>query len=504
MTNVSLIIIVIAAAVIIIGYLIFRFIINLYRNPVLEINLTPVEEVEWSDKKKVTDMTDWFMRNGFESAGLYECMEMPGVIISGFVLPSEQIMGVIYEHPISGICVDIAVEYTDGWSLTVSNAPIGHTMDHMPQQTKLYYKDATVDELYKYFRNEMRDSDRKTITKEEFVSNFEAAYRREIKWRMDRGGPTSSEVMRVAQEMGEVVDSERLQDTMQEIQDRWVKAEKKLGKRKKRAAEAVLPENFQQPEAFRQTMEQKSSPIPTLNIPALPVYVVLVSAFAYWLYYGYESYTIHYTVSLTSLIFFLGILLALFVILIWFWEYHRFVRICPVLKRVADLRPGAFLFISGTSPALLYAREQWIGKVHFQEGSEHQDAFTRVDAVTGHSVGLVLISRKDLLTKIIGWSDKDVIQLPEGDFSQRFTVSGTDSEFAERLISSGFPEAIIGLEEFGKPSVEIERNTVAVQVDKDLSSPRKEASLIRFLEQAETIIETVTQSHSYYENTDHD
>lgn len=504
MTNLPLILIIVAVAVIIIGYLIFRFIINFYRNPVLEINLTPVEDAKWSDRKRAADLTDWFLRNGFESAGLYECWEMPGVVISGFILPSEQIIGVIYEHPIGGIYVDICLEYTDGGSLTVSNAPIGHTMDHMPQQTKLYYKDATVDELYGYFRDEIRDSDRKTISKEEFASNFEAAYRKEIKWRMDRGGPTSSEVMRIAQEMGEVVDSERLQDTMQEIQDRWVREGKKLGRRKKRAVEAVLPVNFQQPGAFRQAMEQKSSPIPMLNIPALPVYVVLASAIAYWLYYGYQYYKVHFTISLTSMIIFFIIFLVPFIALMWFRGYHRFVRICPVLKRVADLRPGAFLFISGTSPALFYAREQWIGKVHFQEGGEHQDAFTRVDAVTRHSSGLVLISRKDLLTKIIGWSDKDAVQLPESDFSRRFTVSGTDSEFAGRLISSGFPEAVMVLEEFGKPSVEIERNTVAVQVDKDLSSPHKESSLIRFLEQAETIIETVTKAHSNYENTGRD
>ncbi|HJX34658.1 MAG TPA: hypothetical protein VJ373_05710, partial [Desulfatiglandales bacterium] len=473
MTNVSLIIIVITAVVIIIGYLILRFIINFYRNPVLEINLTPVEDAKWSDRKKVADLTDWFLRNGFESAGLYECWEMPGVIISGFILHSEQIMGVIYEHPIGGIYVDICVEYTDGGSLTVSNAPIGHTMDHMPQQTKLYCRDAAVDELYGYFRNEIKDSDRKTIRKEEFASNFEAAYRKEMKWRMDRGGPTSSEVMRIAQKMGETVDSERLQGAMQEIQDRWTREEKKLGRMKKRAVEAVLPVNFQQPGLFRQAMEQKSSPIPMLNIPALPVYFVLVSAIACWCYYGYQYHKVHFTISLNSLIIFLGVFLVLFIILMWFRGYHRFVRICPVLKRVADLRPGAFLFISGTSPALFYAREQWIGKVHFQEGSEDQDTFTRVDAVTRHSSGLVLISRKGLLTKIIGWSDKDVIQLPESDFSRKFTVSGTDSEFAGRLISSGFPEAVMRLEDIGKPSVEIEHNTVTVKIDSDLSSPRK-------------------------------
>jgi hypothetical protein len=200
------------------------------------------------------------------------------------------------------------------------------------------------------------------------------------------------------------------------------------------------------------------------------------------------------------MIIFFIIFLVPFIALMWFRGYHRFVRICPVLKRVADLRPGAFMFISGTSPALFYAREQWIGKVHFQEGSEDQDTFTRVDAVTRHSSGLILISRKGLLTKIIGWSDKDVIHLPESDFSRKFTASGTDSEFAVKLLSTAFPEAVMRLEEFGKPSVEIERNTVAVQIDKDLSSPSKEVSLIRFLEQAETIIEAVAQSYSNYEN----
>ncbi len=499
MTNISLIIIVIAVAVIIIGYLIFRFIMNLYRKPVLEINLTPVEDAKWSERGKVADLTDWFLRNGFESAGVYECWEMPGVIISGFILPSEQTMGVIYEHPIAGIYVDICVEYADGGSLTVSNAPMGHNMEHMPQQEKSYYKDAKIDELYRYFRNEMRDSGRKTITKEEFASNFEDSYRKEMKWRMDRGGPTSSEVMRIAQEMGEVVDSERLQDTMQEIQDRWMREQKKLGRRKKRAAEAVLPVNFQQPGAFRQGIEQKSAPLPELNVPGLPVYAVLISGMVSWCYYGYQYNKAYNPVSFTSLIIFFSIFLVLFIALMWFRGYRRFVKICPVLKRIADMRPGAFLFITGTTPALFYAREQWIGKVHFREGSEHQDAFTRLDAVTRHSVGLVLISKKGLLNKVVGWSDKDVIPLPESEFSRRFSVSGTDAELAGRLFSSTAPDALIGLEEFGKPSVEIEGNSVAIHVNNDLSSPRKEAALNRFLELAETITDAVAQYDDFNE-----
>lgn len=492
MTNISLLILVIAVAVVITGYIIFRFLKNFYRKPILEINLTPIENSKWSDRKKITDLTDWFLRNGFESAGLYECWEIPSLVISGFVLPSEQIIGVIYDHPINGIWVDICVQYTDGGGLTVSNAPTGHALDHMPQQTMFYSRESTVDELFKKVRAEKMKTGLITITKEEFASNFEASYQKEMKWRMDRGGPTSSEVMRVAQEMGESLDSERLQNTMQEIQNRWMKEKKKLGRRKKRAYEALLPREFEQPELFRKRIEQKSAPIPQLNVPALPVYLVLISVIAYWCYYGYQYNKSHFPVSFTALIIFLSIFLVFFITLMWFREYHRSVRICPVLKRVADLRLGAFLFITGTSPALFYARERWIGKVTFREGGEHQDAFTRLNAVIKNSVGSLIISRRSLLNKVIGWADKDdVIQLSESDFSRKFTVSGINTEFAEKLLSSTISNLIMRLEEFNKPIVEIDRNSVAVQIGGDLSSPRKEAALSQFLEQAETIIDAV-------------
>jgi hypothetical protein len=312
-----------------------------------------------------------------------------------------------------------------------------------------------------------------------------------MKWRTDRGGPTSSEVMKVAEEIGVSLDSERLQKKTEQIQDTWAKEKKKLGKVMKGRYGALLPRDFQRPELFRQRMEQKSGPIPQLNVPALPVYLVLISAIAYWCYYGYQYNKIHLPVSFTALVIFLSMFFVLFITLMWFRGYHRFVRICPVLKRIADLRPGAFLFITGTSPALFYAREQWTGKVTFQEGGEDSNSFTRVDVVTRHSVGLILISRKSFLNKVIGLGDEDVIQLPESDFSQKFSVSGTDAEFAKRLLSSTIMNAIIQLEEFKHPSVEIDRNTVAVQIDGDLSNPRKEAALSKFLEQAETIIDTL-------------
>jgi hypothetical protein len=493
MSNILLLILVVAACVIIAGWLVYRFLINLMSKPVLEINLTPIGTAKWSDKKKAADLTDWFLRNGFEPAGLYECWEMPGLIISGFVLPSEQTLGIIYDHPIGGIWIDLCEEYTDGGSLTVSNASTGQSMDHMPQTTKIYLKESPVDELYQKFLSERSKAGRKAVSKEEFASTFEAAYKKEMKWRIDRGGPTSSEVMKVAIETGVLLDGENLQKKTEQVQDIWEKEKRKLGKEKRPALQAVLPTNFQRPEIYRQGLEQKSGPPPQLNLPPLPVYLTLAAAICWWCYYGYQYTRSHAPISFTAILVFFGVFLVFFIPLMWFRAYHRQVRSYPILKRTADSRPGAFLFISGSSSTLLYAREKWIGKVTFIEGSEHQDAVTRLDAVTGHIGGTLIISRKSMFNKVFGSSDMEKFRMPDDDFGRIFTASGTDPAFAGRLIASAIPSAVMGLKEFDKPYIEIDRNLVSVKTGKDLSSPRKEAALNRFLDAAEAVIDEVVQ-----------
>jgi len=49
------------------------------------------------------------------------------------------------------------------------------------------------------------------------------------------------------------------------------------------------------------------------------------------------------------------------------------------------------------------------------------------------------------------------------------------------------------LAEFGDPVVDINSNAVRVEIGRDLSSPRKEAALRQFLDDAETIIEKAAQ-----------
>jgi len=491
MMNNTLLVVIISAPLFIAAlFFLFRFLLKLTIKPVLEINLTPSDNPRWSDTKKIEERMETFRRNGFELAGIYECWEIPGLIIAGYVKPSEQLVGVINDHSVAGIWEDVCVQYTDGENLTVSNAPKGQEMDHMPESTMIYMKGSFLDELMARVLAERKNKARKTIAKEEFSSNFEEAYKKQMKWRMERGGPTALEVKRVADEMGVPLDSEKMQAKTQKLQEIWM--EEKNKPQKVSIFEAELPGEFQRPDTFRQRMEEKSSPMPQMKFQPLPVYTILILALVCLCYYGYQYYMAHGRFPFATGMAFLMTFLVLFVALMSFRQYFQNVVMCATLKRLADMRSGAFVFISGKSPTLFYAREGWLGKVVFlQKGGEYQESCTRLEAVTKHSGGWVSINRKDIISRIFSRSDKENIPLPDGDFAQKYTLSGTDKALAQKLLNSSFPGSVLQLEQFNKPFVDVDEKKMVVEVSSDLYSPRKEAELRKFLELAENIVDTV-------------
>ncbi len=166
---------------------------------------------------------------------------------------------------------------------------------------------------------------------------------------------------------------------------------------------------------------------------------------------------------------------------------------CSYLKRIAETRQGAFLFISGKAPTLFYAREGWTGKLVFWLGGDSTAGTTSLEAITMRSGGWLSISKKTVIRRIFSRSDNDNILLPKSDFSKKFTMSGTDKVLAEELLNAGFAGIIMRLEGFKKPSVEIDGKSVTVEITENLYSMRKEAKLRKFLEVAESIVDTVVQ-----------
>jgi len=493
MSNTLLAVLVVIGVILVAGYFLLRFLVRFSYKPVPEISLVPVNHPKWCDEQKVSEWIAQFQKHGFEAAGHFECPEMPSLVLSGFVKPSEQLAGVIYDHRVAGTWADVYVQYKDGGSLTVSNAPAGQQMDHMPGQEKTYGRGSSLTELLDRTLMGRRASGRITITAETFAANFEDAYRKEMKWRMERGGPTSQEVMRVAIEKGISLDGEKLHSKTQEIQKIWLKEKNKPQKIKSRHHGLNLPDAFENPDNFRRSMEQKSEPVPETNLPALPVYLVLVFALAGWTCYGFQYNEVHRPVSMAALIVFLAVFLGLFIILMWFRSYRKQVQLCPRLKKIAAIKAGTFLFISNAAPTLFYARERWIGKLVFQEGGENEDAVTRIESVLRDTGGWLSIGRKSTIGDLFTGSDQHRISLPDNDFGKQFTVSASAGEFVDKLIHTNIPADLGRLSAFKKAGVKIDGQAMRVEVREDLSGPRKEARLLQFLEAAENIIETVVQ-----------
>lgn len=127
----------------------------------------------------------------------------------------------------------------------------------------------------------------------------------------------------------------------------------------------------------------------------------------------------------------------------------------------------------------------------FWQGSDDGEGTTSLEAITRHSGGWLSISRKNIISKVFGRSDKDNIPLPESDFSNKFTMSGSDKILAEKLLNSNIAGIILRLEEFKKPFVDIDGKSVVIRIDGELSSTSKETELKKFLEIAENIVAAV-------------
>jgi len=293
--------------------------------------------------------------------------------------------------------------------------------------------------------------------------------------------------------MGVPLDSSKMQAKTQELQKAWMKEKDKPRKVVRQLMKADLPAEYQRPEIFRQIMEQKSEPMPRqTNIPVMPVYVVLIAAGGYWCYYGYQYATLRGPLSLKDVIIFFAVLLLLFVVLAVLWGYNKQLEMCFYLKRIADVRPGAFLFISGKAPTLFYAREGWIGRLVFWLGGESTPGTTTLEATTTRSGGWLSISKKSAMSRFFG-SDKDAIELPESDFGRTFVMSGSDKVLAEKLLQSGLDKLVMRLEEFEKPFIDVDGRSVQVGIDGELTSPRREDELEKFLEIAEDIVDMVAR-----------
>lgn len=185
--------------------------------PPFRIKLKPHDddEAEWFHEDDVKTQMQQFESSGFTSLGDYIVEGLP-LLVRGFQHQDHNVYGVIYDHGAAGVWSDVVRRYDDESSWTVSSAK-EHGMDAAPWHTPCFLPGQPVNELLSRLLETSPASGFQTAGADKFVLRFEAAYKREMNWRIERGGATELEIRRVCEKNGQDCTAEQVE----QIQGLW-------------------------------------------------------------------------------------------------------------------------------------------------------------------------------------------------------------------------------------------------------------------------------------------
>jgi hypothetical protein len=208
-----------------------------------EIHLTRNTEPKWEDEERVLQAIGALRSEGFEEAGAFGIDEIPAVSLFGLVHPVENLFAVVYEHALSGVWTDVCLGYANGNGLTVTNAPEGQEMDHMPGQEKIYMTEADESRLVRRVLTERGPGPYVPATAEEFAPVFEGQYAREMAWREGRGFVTLEEVRRMADKMDLELPESELRQAHESVQHKHEEDIAVIERRRRRAEDGQFEDD---------------------------------------------------------------------------------------------------------------------------------------------------------------------------------------------------------------------------------------------------------------------
>lgn len=182
--------------------------------PPLRIDLEPMQEADWSDSDQADLITETLIELGYEPDGLFEAYAPLQIEIQGFRNSQSSSLAALYEiKQMDRLCLDLVADLSDGTHITVSNAE-DKGLDH-PQFSRLIRLDhldlsepEQVREMHARLLEELQGETTVDLTGQKFEDNFESFWAREMDWRMERGGVTTEEVIRISARNGEPEPSE--------------------------------------------------------------------------------------------------------------------------------------------------------------------------------------------------------------------------------------------------------------------------------------------------------
>lgn len=182
--------------------------------PPLRIDLEPLQNARWSDIDKIYLIMDALEELGYQPDGLFEAYAPVHVQIQGFKNSRESRFAALYEvkeyevEEIGALYLDLVAELADGSQITVSNAP-DDGLDRPPfsRIIRLEHLDLSepeqIQELHQRLSEELQGQTIVDQADISFAEIFQKHWAQTMDWRMERGGVTSAEVIRITMKNGQ-------------------------------------------------------------------------------------------------------------------------------------------------------------------------------------------------------------------------------------------------------------------------------------------------------------
>lgn len=161
--------------------------------PPFRIRLEPANHREWRDPEAADSICEELDRRGCTRIGRFTSIPQT-VLLEAWHLPEHGLFVTVFEHPVGGLWMEAGCEYEDDSFFVRSNGP-DHLMGSPPWTDLEFRTGAEPAALIETVITDRPDKPVRPTTAESFPGRFEAAWQRDMDWRIERGGPSEAEIL---------------------------------------------------------------------------------------------------------------------------------------------------------------------------------------------------------------------------------------------------------------------------------------------------------------------
>jgi len=177
--------------------------------PPFRVKLEKVERPTWADRDEIEFLAGPLRSAGFVDLGLFDVTPSQLRLLA-LASAKENIYADVYQHPATGVHLDLVTAYEDGTFCTYSTAKQAGLLDQPDFKTIKSLPELGAADLLKQFLAQRPQKAMLPATADAFPALFESFWAREFDWRIARGGVTDEEIQRVARKDGGSISDENV------------------------------------------------------------------------------------------------------------------------------------------------------------------------------------------------------------------------------------------------------------------------------------------------------